>query len=133
MSEFNQLVTFLYSNNLEASSHFYGELLGLPMVLDQGSCRIYQACANGFIGVCRRGKQSPPSGEHHTVIVTLVSADVDADYARLCQRGLDFEQAPTLNASYNIYHCFLRDPDGYLLEIQRFLDPAWPPVGRSLV
>jgi len=25
-----------------------------------------------------------------------------------------------------IYHCFLRDPNGYLLEIQRFLDPAWP-------
>jgi hypothetical protein len=26
----------------------------------------------------------------------------------------------------NIYHCFLRDPNGYLIEIQRFLDPAWP-------
>jgi extradiol dioxygenase family protein len=25
------------------------------------------------------------------------------------------------------YHlCFLRDPNGYFIEIQQFLDPAWP-------
>ncbi|OQY24133.1 MAG: hypothetical protein DRJ03_06405 [Chloroflexi bacterium] len=30
-----------------------------------------------------------------------------------------------LNPRYNIYHCFLRDPNGYLIEIQRFLDSAW--------
>ena len=35
----------------------------------------------------------------------------------------------------HIYHCFLRDPNGYLIEIQRFLNPAWhgiPAAGDSL-
>jgi catechol 2,3-dioxygenase-like lactoylglutathione lyase family enzyme len=36
------------------------------------------------------------------------------------------EKRPTMNTTYNIYHFFMRDPDGYLVEIQRFLDPAWP-------
>ena len=37
-----------------------------------------------------------------------------------------FETPPSANAEYNIYHCFLRDPDGYQIEIQRFDSPSWP-------
>jgi catechol 2,3-dioxygenase-like lactoylglutathione lyase family enzyme len=55
-----------------------------------------------------------------------VSRDVDGWHQHLAARGVVFEQPPQLNDRYNIYHCFLRDPDGHLLEIQRFLDPAWP-------
>jgi catechol 2,3-dioxygenase-like lactoylglutathione lyase family enzyme len=29
----------------------------------------------------------------------------------------------THNRDYDICHCFLRDPNGYLIEIQRFLHP----------
>ena len=36
------------------------------------------------------------------------------------------EKPPTYNPTYHIYHLFVRDPDGYLVEIQTFLDPAWP-------
>jgi hypothetical protein len=36
-----------------------------------------------------------------------------------------FEKAPATNEQYKIYHAFLRDPNGYLLEIQRFLDADW--------
>ena len=35
-------------------------------------------------------------------------------------RGVQFDKPPELNPKYAIYHCFLRDPNGYLLEIQRF-------------
>ena len=123
---FDQQVTFLYTQDLAASAHFYGELLGLPLVLDQGACRIYRVSGDAFLGVCtRRGVAVQPA----TVIVTLVLADaaaVDARHAELAGRGVSFEKAPALNAAYNIYHCFLRDPSGYLLEIQAFLDAAWP-------
>ena len=33
---------------------------------------------------------------------------------------------PRNDPQYNIYHCFIRDPAGYLIEIQEFKDPAWP-------
>jgi catechol 2,3-dioxygenase-like lactoylglutathione lyase family enzyme len=118
---FAQQVTFLYTADLAATSHFYEALLGLPLALDQGTCRIYQVSADGFLGFCKR-EGATPSG----VIVTFVTQDVDGWYERLSARGVPFEKAPTFNPLYNIYHCFLRDPNGYLLEIQRFHDPAWP-------
>jgi catechol 2,3-dioxygenase-like lactoylglutathione lyase family enzyme len=118
---FEQCVTFLYTADLAATAHFYTEVVGLPLVLDQGSCRIYRVSADGFLGFCERAGAAP-SG----VIVTLVTQDVDGWHARLCERGASIAQAPAFNPTYNIYHCFLRDPNGYLLEIQRFCDPAWP-------
>ena len=55
----------------------------------------------------------------------IVTQEVDRWYEHLRARGVAFEKPPALNPKYNIYHCFLRDPNGYLIEIQRFQDPAW--------
>ncbi len=121
---FDQLVTFLSTQDPEANAVFYSETLGLPLVLDQGGCRIYQTSPGGFLGVCRCSERRPCSPEG--VIVTLVKDDVDGWYERLEAKGVAFDTAPTETAEYNIYHCFLRDPDGYQLEIQSFRDPAWP-------
>ncbi|HHY55818.1 MAG TPA: VOC family protein [Chloroflexi bacterium] len=118
---FAQCVTFLYTADLGETARFYEMVLGLPLVLDQGQCRIYRVSADGFLGFCARSG-AQPSG----VIVTLVTPDVDAWCDRLRAQGVVFEKAPAFNPEYNIYHCFLRDPNGYLLEIQRFCDPAWP-------
>lgn len=122
----DQLVTFIYARDLEASARFYGELLGLPLALDQGVCRIYRAAAGAFLGVCARPEAEPRHGERAAVMITLVSPDVDAWHARLAAAGAELLGPPRLNERYNIYHCFARDPDGYTVEIQRFLDPAWP-------
>jgi catechol 2,3-dioxygenase-like lactoylglutathione lyase family enzyme len=64
--------------------------------------------------------------------VTLVSEDVDGWYDRLKGRGISIEAKPTLNPTFNIYHFFLRDPDGYLLEVQRFCDPTWPSPSQNV-
>ncbi len=53
-------------------------------------------------------------------IFTLVTQQVDEWFEYLQKRGVEFEKPPTFNEKYQIYHCFLRDPDGYLIEIQRF-------------
>ena len=118
----DQQVTFLYTQDLAASHAFYAGVLGLPLVLDQGTCRIYRVSGTAFVGVCRRETSVRPDG----VILTLVSADVDGWHAHLVAQGVLIEKPPTYHPAYNIYHCFLRDPNGYLLEIQTFLDPAWP-------
>ena len=118
---FEAQITFCYSADLDASTHFYEHLLGLPLALDQGSCRIYRTATAAYLAFCRRDTAPRPDG----IILTLVSQDVDGWYERLCSRGVEFEKLPTLNTEYNIYHCFLRDPNGYLIEIQRFDDPAW--------
>ena len=39
-------------------------------------------------------------------------------------KGIELETAPALNPSPNTGHWFLRDPNGYPTEIQRFRRPA---------
>jgi catechol 2,3-dioxygenase-like lactoylglutathione lyase family enzyme len=124
-----QQVTFLYTNDLPATHQFYAEVLGLPLVLDQGMCRIYQVQPTAFLGFCQAGtavdrKVEDPSG----IVLTLVSDHVDAwhDYLTQHHPHVVIEKPPTHNPTYNIYHLFLRDPNQYLVEIQTFLDPTWP-------
>ncbi len=121
----DQQITFVYTRDLAASAQFYQEVLGLPLALDQGSCRIYRASRDGYLGVCQRDDAPErPDG----IILTLVTQEVDQWYQILSHKGVHFEKPPAINPQYNIYHCFLRDPNGYLIEIQRFLDPAWANV-----
>jgi catechol 2,3-dioxygenase-like lactoylglutathione lyase family enzyme len=114
-------ITFLYVEDLERSHGFYCEVLGLPLALDQGSCRIYRVLPGAYLGICERPGQVAPGG----LIVTLVSPDVDAWHDRLVAHGVAVEKAPQVYEAYAVYHAFYRDPDGHLVEIQRFLDPAW--------
>lgn len=114
-------ITFIYTRNFPQSTKFYEEILGLSLWLDQGSCRIYQVSQDGYIGICEGvAPKMPNEGQQHNVILTLVSQKVDEWYLYLIQKGIKFEKPPTFNKQYNIYHCLFRDPDGYLIEIQRF-------------
>ena len=130
---FDQQVTFLYVKDLERSERFYGKVLGLELVLNQGLARIYRVdSGNAFLGICLSSEvQQAPTSDRAPlgVIVTFVTNDIDCAYSALLNKGVAFEKAPALNATYKIYNCFFRDPDGYLLEIQRFLSADWP---RSL-
>jgi len=107
-------LVFLSVRDLERSSAFYRSL-GLEIVVDQGSCHILGEGGTMMVGVCG-GRVPSPDG----VIVTLVAAEVERVCADLETAGVVFEQTPRLNPEYAITHAFLRDPDGYLVEIQRF-------------
>lgn len=123
---FDQFVTFIYTHDLDDSAEFYGELLGLPLVLDQGPCRIFRVSANAFLGICTKTDAADAPPQPAGVILTLVSDDVDGWYNTLSARGVPIEKSPQLNPTFNIYHLFIRDPNGYLVEIQTFRDPTWP-------
>lgn len=114
-------ITFFYTHELEISARFYEDVLGLELWLDQGSCRIYRVSNDGYVGLCQSNEaKTPPTDKQSNVIFTLVTQQVDEWFKYLTLRGVEFEKPPELNEKYNIYHCFLRDPNGYLIEIQRF-------------
>jgi catechol 2,3-dioxygenase-like lactoylglutathione lyase family enzyme len=114
-------ITFLYTQSMDKSLRFYEDHLKLPLVLDQGGCRIYSVVDQAYLGICERPEQRDPTG----VIFTLLTSDVDAMYNHLKAKGVEFLDPPQINHTYGIYHCFAKDPNGYLIEIQRFLDPDW--------
>ncbi len=110
-------ITFLYTRDLATTARFYEDIMGLPLAIDQGDCRIYRVSRDGYLGFCQRAAApEQPQG----IILTFVTDQVDAWYDYLRRQGVAFEHPSTSNPKYGIYHCFLRDPNGYLLEIQRF-------------
>jgi catechol 2,3-dioxygenase-like lactoylglutathione lyase family enzyme len=114
-------IVFLRCRDLEATTRFYRGVVGLPLVLDQGACRIFRASGSGFFGFCQ-GVPPEPAG---TLCLTLVVADVPGWHRRLVEAGARPDGPPRINEQYKIEHFFVDDPDGYRLEVQRFLDPGW--------
>lgn len=110
-------ITFLNVADLGRSAQFYGTTLGLELARDQGPCLIYRVAGGAYVGLC---DHHPP--EPDGIIVTLVADDVDAWAARLTAAGVEVD-GPSASERFAIYHLFVRDPDGHLIEIQRFDDP----------
>jgi catechol 2,3-dioxygenase-like lactoylglutathione lyase family enzyme len=117
-------ITFLYTSDLVETARFYEKVLCLPLKLDQGTCRIYRVSNDGYVGFCQREDAPRATGASTApIILTLVTPDVDEWYDFLVAQGVDVDEPPAENPEYQVYHFFLRDPNGYRLEIQSFLHP----------
>jgi catechol 2,3-dioxygenase-like lactoylglutathione lyase family enzyme len=120
---FDQTVVFVTVADLDVATEFYRDGLGLPYVMQEAHCRFFRISQTGFVGLCQSSSgETKPSG----VVLTLVTDDVDGVCAGLVERGIVLDHEPRRNDAFNIYHAFLKDPDGNLIEIQRFDQPEWP-------
>jgi len=115
---YNGLIVFLGTNDLEKTHIFYHDSLGLPLYKDQGLCKIYDVPGGGRIGFCQHMNVSI-NGK--SPIITLLVDDVDGSYKKLLESGVKIEKEPGVNTKFNIYHFFTIDPNGYYVEIQNFL------------
>jgi len=113
-------VTFLPTDDHQKSIDFYEGVLGLTLVRDQGLCRIYKTGPASYVGFCERGYTIPTE---FRVVVTPLIDDVDGVYERVQAAGIVTENSPGLSEHFDVYRFFLRDPNGYLVEIQRFNEP----------
>ena len=113
-------ISFLPTVRPVESADFYERILGLELVLDQSACRIYRVNAGAYVGLCERDA-AVPSG----VVTTFVTDDVDGWCERIVAAGWPVRSGPEPNDRFGIYHAYLDDPDGNVLEIQRFNDPNW--------
>lgn len=119
----NKQITWVYTHNLETTKAFYGQVLGLDCVRDEGKAQIFRVSSDAMIGVCEvfGDRVVEPQGG----MITLVTDDVDAWYDRLVQAGAGTRGAPRRMAEFNIYTFFAEDPNGYVIEFQQFLDSKW--------
>jgi catechol 2,3-dioxygenase-like lactoylglutathione lyase family enzyme len=118
--KFDGLIAFYPCHDLEATRNFYERDLCLPLVRDQGTCLIFGVAPHAYVGFCQHNDAVP---EHRGLIITLLSDDVDGFYQRLRKLGIETEATPKQNDTYRIYHFFALDPDGYRVEVQKFLEP----------
>lgn len=117
---FSQQITFLHTNDLDQTQKFYAGILGLLLVRDQGTCRIFQVNPHAFLGFCTHIE---PIAKGRRIILTLVSENVDGWYEDLKNKNVDIISPPESNPRFQIYHFFFKDPNGYWIEIQKFDEP----------
>jgi len=117
----NSGITFLKTNDLVKTEIFYTQVMRFRLALDQGKCKIFEVCPNCYFGFCL----TDGSTGSEEVILTVEMDDVDGFCQYLDDNNIQIEVRPILNEYYKIYQMFIRDPNGYTIEIQRFLDPQW--------
>ena len=115
-----QQITFLDTRDLGRTADFYERILGLRLARDQGRCRVYHVSGNAYLGFCESTETAAPATG---LTFTLVTDDVDEWCQHLVREGVEIVKAPADNPPYRIYNAFVRDPNGYLIEIQRFWEP----------
>lgn len=117
---FTGQITWVYTHDLETSVAFYRDVLGLRIWRDAGAAVIFESLPGARIGVCTafEDRVVEPKGS----MITLLSEDVDGWYDRIIAAGADTKGPPTKLERFGIYSFFCKDPNGYLIEIQTFLD-----------
>jgi catechol 2,3-dioxygenase-like lactoylglutathione lyase family enzyme len=116
-------ITFLSYEDLEAGDRFYREVLGLPLVEDQGWAKVYRIHGSSHVGIVKsarsHGTRPPDAG----VLLSIVVEDVDTWYDRLKDEpSVEILAPPSMVADIPVYSFFLKDPGGHPVEIQAFTD-----------
>jgi len=115
------LITFLYYKDLKKVAKFYEEVMGFKLTIDQGWAKIYRVTGGAHVGLVDERRGYHRAGPTKPVMLTVVVPDVDAWYQYLRGKGVK-----TLNEPHNVEELGLRaflleDPEGYVIEIQKFL------------
>lgn len=58
-SRFDSQITFVFVREFARSVAFYGEVLGLELVRDQGACLIYRVATDAYLGLCDHRPAQP--------------------------------------------------------------------------
>ena len=118
-------IVFLPCSDIQKTDAFYGGILGLPLVQKQGpSLSIYDT-GYGYFGFCRYADGRQPLSGPKGVCLSINLADNEAVLARfeelkdLCT----VYRAPQMHPVFPVYSFFLQDPDGYLVEYQKIVQP----------
>jgi lactoylglutathione lyase len=111
-------ITFLYYRDLNRAETFYRDVLGLPLVIDEGFAKIFRLTDGAHVGLVDEAKGMNNWQEDKCVQLCLRVEDVDAwhDWARL--EGLSDLSRLFVNDTIGIRAFVFRDPEGYQIEVQ---------------
>ncbi len=123
------LTHFIVSDDVERSSRFYTEVLGGETV--RVGEPTYVALANSWIIINVGGGptadkptvtlETPTSLDRTSSFLNIRVADIHAVYADWSARGAEFLTPPKEHPTE--LRCYLRDPDGHLIEVGQTTRP----------
>jgi catechol 2,3-dioxygenase-like lactoylglutathione lyase family enzyme len=117
------LTYFIVSDDVERSRRFYTEVLGGETVREGEPS--FVALANSWIIINVGGGptddkptvtlEPPPDTDRVSSFLNIRVADIKAVYSDWSSRGAEFLTPPQERAAE--FRCYLRDPDGHLIEV----------------
>jgi len=121
--EVQSQITFLYYRDMDGAVDFYEQTMRLSSVIDVGWAKIYKVSGNAYIGLVGGDRGYHQAQEESAVLITFVVDDSLWWHKYLTERGVEgLTNLDTIN-DIKVRIFFLRDPGGYAIEIQEFLDP----------
>ncbi len=122
---FESQISFLYYKDLMNAVDFYEKNFNFRLINDQGWAKIYQTSESAFLGLVDEKRGYFNWQREKTVMITLVTktpAEVDIWFDKLHKNGVKCLSSPH-NVDEIKIRCFLaEDPEGYVIEIQNFLE-----------
>jgi lactoylglutathione lyase len=121
----NQMaITFLYYRDLPAAMRFYEDVLGLPLAIDQGWCKIYRICPGAHVGLVDEARGMNKWAAVKPVQLCIRVPDVDGWYGYARAAGLANLSDLFVDDELGIRAFVFRDPEGYQIEIQSATRPG---------
>ena len=111
-------ITFFYYRDLPRAMQFYEDILGLPLAIDQGWCKIYRIAPGAHVGLVDEAKGMNKWTADKPVQLCIRVPDVDGWYAYAQAQKLDALSDLFVNDSIGIRAFVFNDPEGYQIEIQ---------------
>jgi catechol 2,3-dioxygenase-like lactoylglutathione lyase family enzyme len=125
------LTHFIVSDDVERSRRFYTEVLGGKLAFSGPGGLTYVALANSWIIINVGGGptddkpavtlETPRDLDRVSSFLNIRVKDIRAVYDEWSARGANFLTPPKQH-QYEI-RCYIRDPDGYLIEVGQTTDP----------
>ncbi|MEM1265130.1 MAG: VOC family protein [Pseudomonadota bacterium] len=117
-------ITFFYYRDLPRAMRFYEHVLGLPLAIDQGWCKIYRLCAGAHIGLVDETKGMNKWAEVKPVQLCIRVPSVDDWYGYAKTQEFDGLSDLFVNDEIGIRAFVFNDPEGYQIEIQSATKPG---------
>jgi lactoylglutathione lyase len=119
--EVRELITFFYYHDVDQAAKFYRDIMGFELVIDQGFAKIFRVANSAYVGVVDESKGAHRANPIKPVELTVIVSDPDAWYAYLIAKGVQPISEPRTLEALNLRMFLLHDPEGYLIEVQKFL------------
>lgn len=114
-------IFFFYYKDLEKAFNFYKEVLGFKLAIDQGWCKILKIMESAYLGLVDEKRGSLKSVKEKGALLTLVVDDVEAWHDGLSNKRIPGLTPIFTNEEIGVKGFFFEDPEGYKIEIQKFL------------
>ncbi len=118
--EVEGLITFFYYKDLSKAAKFYEEIMGFELAVDQQWSKIYRVAENACLGCVDGNVGYHKPSEIKPVMLTVIVDDPDAWYKHFKKNNVETINEPHDDEELNLRIFLLKDPEGYVIEIQKF-------------